>query len=165
VCDTTQSFVWYDSLICVTLLAHMCDITHLCVWHDSLTWKKKWLTHTCDFTNSYVWHDSLAYVAWPTRMCDMTHSYVWHDTLICVTLTRCRMTATTNRLSNINTIQPETSHQWNIKSLLLFTPPYGVYFYNDELSPQLQNLNKDMNSPLFSMGTVALYRDCSTGLS
>jgi len=154
-CDMTHSYVWHDPLICVTRPTHMCDMTHSYVWHDPFICVTR-PVHMCDTTHSYVWHDPLICVTWPTHMCDMTHSHVWHDTLICVTwhphkrdTTRSRMTATTNRFSNISTIQPETSHQWNVKSLLLFTPPHGVYFYNDELNPQLQNLNKDTNSPRF----------------
>jgi len=41
VCDTTHSYVWHDSFICVTWLIHMCDMTHSYVWHDSficVTW-------------------------------------------------------------------------------------------------------------------------------
>ena len=35
-CDMTHSYVWHDSLICVTWLIHMCDMTHSYAWQDSL---------------------------------------------------------------------------------------------------------------------------------
>jgi len=39
--DMTHSYIWHDSLVCVTWRTLMCDMTHLCVWHDALlcvTW-------------------------------------------------------------------------------------------------------------------------------
>ena len=37
--DMTHSYVWHDSLICVTWLIDMCDITHWYVWNDSFTYQ------------------------------------------------------------------------------------------------------------------------------
>jgi len=108
-CDMTQSYVWHDSIICVTWLNHMCDMTQSCVWHDSFTLFLivvtrlshtcdmtqscvTWLIHThsgmCDMTQSYVWHDSFTLILialMETRISTleaMTHSYVWHDSYI-----------------------------------------------------------------------------------
>jgi len=80
----TDSYVWYDSFICVTWLIHMCDMTHSYVCHDSFICVT-WLIHMCDMTQSYVWHDSFICVTWLIHICDRTRSYVWHDSFICVT--------------------------------------------------------------------------------
>jgi len=56
----SHSYVWHDSLLCVTWLIYMCDMTH---W--------------------YVWHDTCICVTWHMHMCDMTHWYVWHDSFMC----------------------------------------------------------------------------------
>ena len=52
-CDMTHSYVWYDSIICVTWLIRMCDMAHSNMRHDSLvgaTWLidryKNWLIGT-----------------------------------------------------------------------------------------------------------------------
>jgi len=83
----THSYVWHDSVICMTWLIHVCDMTHTYVWHDSFICVT-WNIHMCDMTHSSVWHDSfvqVTQVTWLICMCDMTHSYVWHDSFIYVT--------------------------------------------------------------------------------
>jgi len=103
----THSYVWQDSVICVTWLIHMCDRTHSYVWHDSFIYVT-WLIHMCDMTHSYVWHDSfitwgraaranlVAFALirnflqsrsdlWNTSAVDMTNSCVWLDPFMCVT--------------------------------------------------------------------------------
>jgi len=103
-----QSYVYRDSLICVTGLIHMCAMTRSFVHYDSFIYAM-WLIHMCDMNHSYSWreeicicdmihsymhHDSLirvfTYATWHTymrlmHMCDMTYAYVWHDLCICVT--------------------------------------------------------------------------------
>jgi len=81
-CNTTSSYVWHDSSMCVTWPIHMCDTTHSYVWHDS-SMCVTWLIHTdaaCDTSKGvvgHVWHDS--------SKCGMTHSYAWHGSFVCVT--------------------------------------------------------------------------------
>ena len=72
-CDMASSYVWHDSLICVTWVIHL--------WRDSLICVT-WLFHTCDMTHWYVWHDCFTCVTWLVDMCDTTHSYVRHDSFI-----------------------------------------------------------------------------------
>ena len=72
-CDTTYSYVWHDSFICVTWLIHMCDLIHSCVWHD-LFICVTWLIHMCDMTHSHVWRDSFICVTWLIHMCHMTYA-------------------------------------------------------------------------------------------
>ena len=93
--DSTYSYAWHDSCICVTWLIHMCDMTHsIRVWHNSciFVWydsfvRVTWLVIMCDMTHTYVWE------VWFIRVtndkthayaCDMTYSYAWHDSLISV---------------------------------------------------------------------------------
>jgi len=93
--NASHSYVWHNSLICVTQLTDICDTTHLYVWHDSQQIRRNndpyrhqfgltRVTHMCAMTPSYVCHDSLICVPWLTHMCAMTHSYVCHDSLVCV---------------------------------------------------------------------------------
>ena len=104
--DMTQSNLWHDSFMFVTLHTHTCHMTHSLVSHDSF-FGVAWLILLCAMTYSYVWHDSficvtcLLYmcaiahsdvwhasffcVTWPIILCAMTHSYVWHDSFLCVT--------------------------------------------------------------------------------
>jgi len=63
-CDTTHSYVWHVTFMCVTWLMRMCDTIH-----------------------SDVSYNSFLCVTWLIYMCDMTHSYVWHDSFLCVTCT------------------------------------------------------------------------------
>ena len=98
VSNTTHSFVWHDSFICVTWLIYLGDKTHPVVEHDpfmcvtrlnllrdmmqsSLTW----LFHLCVMPQLCVWHDSFICVTYLIHVCDMTHSFVGHDPFICVT--------------------------------------------------------------------------------
>jgi len=46
--DTTHSYVWHASFVCMTWLLHRCDVT----------------IHMYDMTHSYVWHDSFICVTW-----------------------------------------------------------------------------------------------------
>jgi len=114
-CDMTHSYVWHDSLICVTWLTHTCtwlirraSAAAVIALHDSfirVTWLIRralaaatleshysWLTHTCDIT-----HDSIIVVtclirgtlAAPTLESHdswLTHMCdMTHDSIICVT--------------------------------------------------------------------------------
>jgi len=78
-CDMTQSYVWPDSSIHVTTLIHVFAMTHSCMCHDSFMYVP-WLIHTYDVTYSYLWDESpvtcLIYV------CDMSHP--WHGAFMCV---------------------------------------------------------------------------------
>ena len=65
-CDTTHSYVWHDSFLCVTL----CDVTDSSAGSGVLC--------ACDMTHSYVWHDSFARLARLIRICYTTHFYAWH---------------------------------------------------------------------------------------
>ena len=76
----TYSYMWQDSLICVTWLSH--------VWHDSdlVCWAVVQLFDEATFQlHTYEWHDLLICVTWLIHMCDMTCSCVWRDSFICVT--------------------------------------------------------------------------------
>jgi len=101
-CDMTRSYVWHDSLTCITLLIPMCDMTRLYVWHDlhiCVTWFficvpwlvhdslncVTWLLHIPDITHSLVWHDSFLCVTWNVHRYDMTASYVWRGAFVSVT--------------------------------------------------------------------------------
>jgi len=63
-------------------LIHMCDVTHSYVWHDSLVCVT-WPIHMCDMTHSHVCHNSCICVTWLIHMCDMTHGakgrYRWRS--------------------------------------------------------------------------------------
>jgi len=48
-CDMTHSYVWHDSLTCVTWLIHTCDTTHFHVQCDAFTCVAR-LIHMCDLT-------------------------------------------------------------------------------------------------------------------
>jgi len=76
--DMTHSYVWHDSLICVTWLTHMCDMTHsyLCDMTRSYTWRDSYMTlkHKNSRNNSFTRVTRLNHVR------DMTHSCVWHVT-------------------------------------------------------------------------------------
>jgi len=100
----TDSYVWYDSLICVTWLVHMCDMTRSYKTNDYNVYRSM-LWHElleCDMTCLYgkwlvrTWHDTFAQDIWlysvyipvlwhDSFICNMTHSYVtwlvhmWRD--------------------------------------------------------------------------------------
>jgi len=75
-----HSYMWHDSVICVTRLTHMCDMIHSCVRHDSLICVT-WLIHMCDMNHSYAWHDSF--------MCPIIHLYVWGTSHVCMSPSLC----------------------------------------------------------------------------
>jgi len=80
VCDMTYFFAYFAGAIVI----HICDIIYSYVWRDSfmcMTWLAHYLFHTGD-CHSYVWHDSFICVTWLIHMCDMTHLYVRHDSVI-----------------------------------------------------------------------------------
>jgi len=87
-CDLTHSYVWHDTLICVTCrsashLHHTCCLCCVFTWrsHDSFVCVTG-LIHMCDMTRSYVRHDSFIFVTRLIHMCDMTRLYLWHDPFI-----------------------------------------------------------------------------------
>ena len=86
--DTTHSYAWHDSFMCVTWLIHMCDVIPSYVWHD-LFICVTWLIHMCDMTHSYVWQDLFTCVKWlmhvwhDSFISDVTHLYVWHGPFTC----------------------------------------------------------------------------------
>jgi len=63
VCDTTRSYVWHDSFICVTWLVHVSDMTNVrleCVAtrHCISLKSKRWCEFACAVSHSCVCHDS-----------------------------------------------------------------------------------------------------------
>ena len=78
-CDTTHSYVWHDSCICVTLPIH----SRVCISGGEV--RVTWRIHTCDTTQSYMWHDSFIRVTWLIHTCGITHSYVWYNSCMRVT--------------------------------------------------------------------------------
>jgi len=92
----THSYVWHDSVICLTWLIYMFVAQNwLGILRENLTedlyhtvmstLTSVWLIHECDMTQSHVWHDSILCVTKLSHMCDRTHSYVWQDLLVWVT--------------------------------------------------------------------------------
>ena len=82
-CDMTYSYVWHDSIICVTWLTHVCDMTHSCV-QIYISWTTKEQPVLLKCWHVIVQHDSLICVTWLIHIWDLTHSCVWHDSLMCV---------------------------------------------------------------------------------
>jgi len=78
ICDMMHSYMWHNSLTCVTWLIVMRNMTHYHVWHDSLP-RVTGLITTCDMTYHHVWHISLPHVTWLITTCDMNHAHVWHN--------------------------------------------------------------------------------------
>ena len=82
-CDMTHSYVWHDSIICVTWLIHMCDMTHSYVWHGKFT---------CQI---HVWHGSFTCVTWQIHVwhgsftCATCQIHVWHGSFTYVTRLIC----------------------------------------------------------------------------
>jgi len=86
-CDTTHSWVWYDSFVSVIWLVTRrctaaiepllckCGMTRSWVWRDSFE-SATWLIHECDMRQS---------VTWLIHECDVTHSGVQHDSFMSVT--------------------------------------------------------------------------------
>ena len=81
--DTTHSYVWHDSFICVTAIIHMCN--GLTLSAPAMNGANKVRVHMGDTIYSYVWHASFISMIRFIHMCDMTHSYVWQQSFICVT--------------------------------------------------------------------------------
>jgi len=57
-CDNPHSYVWHDSLMCVTWLTRHARWWHPtspreCVWHDSII-HVTWLNHTCDMMHYFA---------------------------------------------------------------------------------------------------------------
>jgi len=73
-CDTTYSYVWNESFICVTWLISSTYSTYVFI-------RVTRHIHTCDTSHSYVWHDSFSSATKLIYTRDMTHSYVWHSSL------------------------------------------------------------------------------------
>jgi len=69
-----HSYVWRDSLVCVTCLISKCDMTR--VWHMTHTTRMNWVTSqkTLKQNHSWVWRGSLVW---------------WHGLFICVTWPMC----------------------------------------------------------------------------
>ena len=76
-CDTTFTYVWRDSYMCVTRLIHMNDMTHTYVCHDFYICVTRFIC-VCDKTHTYT------YMAWLIHICDLTHIYVRLESYICV---------------------------------------------------------------------------------
>jgi len=62
VCNMTLSYVYHNSRIYVTGLAHVRGITSECVWHDSWMCVIR-LFRTCIITRTYIWRHSYMRVA------------------------------------------------------------------------------------------------------
>jgi len=84
----THSWVWHDSITCVTWLNPVCDKTQSHVWQDSFLCVTR-LTRMSDMTHSYAWNDTFTRVTRLIHMCNMTQSCVWHDSFMCVTWLIC----------------------------------------------------------------------------
>jgi len=74
-CDRTHSYVWHDSIMCVTWLIHTCDMTHPYMWHDSSICVSA-MPPTCPQTprGISVSQDLNLRVQCLTHKCVMTHS-------------------------------------------------------------------------------------------
>jgi len=87
-CDSTRSFVWHDTFICVTCLIDTCDMYRSRVWLcvgcvcDMCVWRVC-VTCVCDMSDIhvakpqgihlYVWHYFFIRVIRLICMCDMPH--------------------------------------------------------------------------------------------
>jgi len=161
--------------LCVTWLILMCDMTDLYVWHDAficVTWR----IHMCDMTHPYVWHGPSICVTWPIHMCDMTHSWVIHMCVIAFhTCAYRRVCSIWICYENI----PEEGRVFEFPrqcamladcTIIIcdsYVPQRIPFFdgYCSTVQGFLDWFEVDLGFTFFFlMGTVALYRVCSTDL-
>jgi len=82
-CNTTRSFEWRDSFVCLARLSFICviQLIHTCVWHrdDTPHGVLQCVAVCCSashVTHTNEWRDSFVCLARLLHMCDTTHSYV-----------------------------------------------------------------------------------------
>ena len=181
-CDMTHSYVWHDSFICVTWLFHMCDMTCSYVWHDSLI-GMTWLILMCDMTDRYdgIVMVSISHVShtWMSHVTHISKSHVTHMNVSCHTCEWVMSHRSTSHVTQINESCPTmvipAPRIWYYRFCYVYcaTLQGSLDWVETDLRPRPASLLRVIwvlsildgyCSTLLLMGTVALYRICSTGL-
>jgi len=94
----TRLYVRHDSLTCMTWISHICDMNESYVWYDSFIC-------VCRERRMHPWeaqipviHDSFICETWLVHMWDMTHLHEWHESVMSVIRLIHMCVATISRL-------------------------------------------------------------------
>ena len=172
-----HSRVCHGSFTCVSWLIHMCVMARSHVCHGSFTCVS-WLTHMCVMAHLHVCHGSftcVSYHVWMSHLYEwviyMNESCIWMSHLYEWVIYMNESSIWTSHLyERVIRFRPHVhiwmSHRTHMNEATFTHVPCCIlvshsYVCNDSF---IYAHVCDTSFKLFLMGTVALYRVCSTGL-
>ena len=140
--------------ICVRWHIHVCDVAHSCVWRGTFMCVT-WHSHVCDVAHLCVWRGTFMCVTWHIHVCDVAHACVWHACVYVMT----HMCVKDARVHVV--IDRCVTHACVCVMTHICVTHACVYVMEHNAHTKWICCRYDS---FFLMGTVALYRVCSTGL-
>jgi len=109
----THSYVWPDSLVCVTWLTRMCDMTRAYMWHDSFIYTS---CNAADIKQSHHTHECVItpFVSQPCHTYECIISHMWMSGMPITHVNASVISRKRMRQSHVRTSQLSQTHEYVI---------------------------------------------------